>query len=90
VVAARLLDLLVVQGLARVQVLALERVRWTPRAEELAEVKVAEEVVRVAAEGVAEEVEAEEEEPQPPHLEALLKAWPKLIAARWAALLVLC
>jgi hypothetical protein len=85
VVAARLLALLVVQGLARV----LERVRRTPRAEELAEVKVAEEVVRVAMEGVAAEEVAEEVELRPPRV-ALLKVLPKLIAARWAALLVLC
>lgn len=78
--AARLLALLVVQGLARVRALVLERVLWTPRVAQagVQEVEVRARVeVRVLAEELAEEVEL-----RPLRLAELLKAWPKLIAAR--------
>jgi hypothetical protein len=76
VAAARLLALLVVQGLVRV----LERARvlavvpglvWTPRAEALAEVQEGLVVVMVEA---AEGVQAEGVELRPLRLAALLKA----------------
>ena len=70
--AARLLALLpAVLELVLAQVLELERVLWTPRAEALAEVEKAQEVVMVEA---AEGVQAEGVELRPPRLAALLKA----------------
>lgn len=64
--------------------LALERVLWTPRVAQagVQEVEVRARVeVRVLAEELAEELEL-----RPPRLAALLKAWSKLIAARWEGL----